>query len=191
MAVHKPQLRGAKVSKKIFSVTVAELARVGLERLTIPEVARRAGVNKTSIYRRWPTKEALVKAALGESMEHVRELEDTGTLEGDLHGLIRRVADFIESPRGGAMVRLAFVDSGSRSLRRHAAQAWSDAPGAGPFEILARAVSRGELGPKTDFETLLFTMAGAILHRRFVEQAECDDEWIARVTRLMLRGVAR
>lgn len=186
------QPRGEAVVRKIFDVTVAELARVGFARLSVPEVARRAAVNKTSIYRRWPTKESLVKAALSQSMEHAFEpLEDTGSLEGDLRGLIRRVAAFIESPRGSAVVRLAFVEGGDRTLRRHAAQAWSDAPGAGPVDVVMRAVSRGELSPKADVELLLFTVAGAILHRRFVEQAECDDAWAARVARLVLRGVSR
>lgn len=184
----RPQPRGEQVVKKIYGVTIAELARLGLARLSVPEVARLAGVNKTSVYRRWPTKEALVKAALSQSMEHARALEDTGSFETDLAALIRRVVAFVDSPRGSAVVRTTFLGS-DRALRRHADQAWADAAGAGPEAVVSRAIERGELSPRADVSTLLFTVAGAILHRRFVEQALCDDAWVARVTSLVLHGV--
>jgi AcrR family transcriptional regulator len=47
-----------------LDAVIEELAAASYERLSIPDVAERAGVNKTSVYRRWPTRSDLVRAAL-------------------------------------------------------------------------------------------------------------------------------
>lgn len=175
--------------RRIFDVTLAELSVSGLAGLSVPEVARKAGVNKTSVYRRWPTKEALVKAALDSSMEHARDVPDAGSLEGDLGELIGRVVDFLGSPRGGAVLRTLFVDGDDRSLRALATSAWGEAAGEAPQVIVQRAIERGELAPTADVELLLFSAAGAVLHRLFVERGPADAAWTKRLISLLLEGV--
>ena len=54
--------RSARVVQEVLTATAEELGRSGYAALRIEDVAERAGVNKTTIYRRWPTKAALVKA---------------------------------------------------------------------------------------------------------------------------------
>jgi AcrR family transcriptional regulator len=189
MAQHHKQPRGDLVVRRVFEVTIAELARVGLGQLSVPEIARLAGVNKTSIYRRWPTKDALVTAALDASMEHARDVPDTGSFRGDLSALLARVVEFVRSPRGGALLRTVFLDGDDGSLRAVAATAWADAAGTSPMELVARAIARGELAPTTDVELLLFTAAGAVLHRVFVERAPADAAWVERLLDLLLGGV--
>ncbi len=183
------QPRGEPVIRRIFDVTIAELARVGLGQFSVPEVARKAGVNKTSVYRRWPTKEALVKAALDSSMEHARDVPDTGSFRGDLSALVGRVVEFVESPRGGALLRTLFVDGQSRALRTLSTSAWAEAAGDSPAVIITRAIKRGELKPTADVELMLFTAAGAVIHRLFVERAEADEAWVDRLLALLLGGV--
>ena len=73
-----------------------ELARDGFERLSVPAVAEAAGLNKTSVYRRWPTKADLVRAALTSSMGHDAPTVDTGTLRGDLLALFHEQGDRTE-----------------------------------------------------------------------------------------------
>ncbi|MEK8169615.1 TetR/AcrR family transcriptional regulator [Streptomyces sp. M19] len=63
-------------------------------------VARRAGVGKSALYRRWSSKRAMVLAVTTElSLELVADLPDTGTLRGDLLGVLRAVADWLTHPR--------------------------------------------------------------------------------------------
>jgi AcrR family transcriptional regulator len=183
------QPRGEVVVRRIFSVTLEQLARVGLGRLSVPEVARLAGVNKTSVYRRWPTRDALVAAALDASMEHARDVPDTGSLAGDLAVLIGRVVEFVESPRGGALLRTLFADQHDAGLQALARSAWQQAAGESPLAIGARAVARGELSPSADFELFMFAAAGAVLHRLFVERAAADEAWVERLLALLLPGV--
>ncbi len=180
------QHRGEPFTRRIFDVTLEELARVGLGQLSVPEIARLAGANKTSVYRRWPTKEALVTAAIDSSMEHARDVPDTGSFRGDLALLISRVVDFIESPRGGALLRTLFLDGNDSALRSRSAAAWANAAGDSPAVIITRAIERGELQPTADVEMILFTAAGAVLHRLFVERARADEAWVERLVSLLL-----
>ena len=75
-----PRRRGAPVVEQVLDLALEELARVGYHRLSVPAVAARAGLNKTSVYRRWPTKGALVGAALAGALGHDAPLPDTGAL---------------------------------------------------------------------------------------------------------------
>ena len=183
-----PRRRGAPVVRRVLDVTLKELARAGLERLSVPAVARKAGVNKTSVYRRWPTKQALVRAALELSMQHVREVPDTGCLVDDLSELAKVVAAFITSPRGTGVLRIVFADGQSARAKALAQSMWQDAGGALPRVIIERAIARGELPPEADVELLLFTLAGALLHRVFVERGEVDAHYLERLLRLLTLG---
>lgn len=64
----------------ILEHTLADLSRAGLDGLSIDRIARAAAVNKTTIYRRWPTRDALVAAALGRILiDRSLIVPDTGT----------------------------------------------------------------------------------------------------------------
>lgn len=175
--------------RRVLQLALEELARVGVDRLSIPELAEKAGVNKTSIYRRWPTREALVKAALAQPMEHVREVVDTGSLVGDLLVLARETGRFTKSPRGLAAVRAALA-SGNGARSRALAAELTSLQGTLLREPIARAVRRGELASDADTELLLFTLAGALLHRTFIERRDVDEAWLERLVRLVVFGAA-
>src|SRR5438105_12835542 len=88
--------RSARVVASILAATVAELARSGYASFRIDEVAARAGVNKTTIYRRWPTKAELVRAALMAS-DDPGPPPSTGAVRSDLLALLRATIARIES----------------------------------------------------------------------------------------------
>ncbi len=100
--------RGAHVVRRTLDATLDELARVGYASLRIEDVADRAGVNKTTIYRRWPTKDTLVRDALlslAESFDGF-VVPDSGSLRGDITVIIKRQLAFARSPKGRAIVRV-------------------------------------------------------------------------------------
>lgn len=74
--------RGEPIVDSILEHALVELSREGLDGLSIDRIARAAAVNKTTIYRRWPTREALVAAALGRILiDRSLKSPDTGSLE--------------------------------------------------------------------------------------------------------------
>ncbi len=183
--------RGKAFVQAVLDATLVSLAEVGFERLSIPEIADLAGVNKTSVYRRWPNKAELVQAALQTATGHTDKAPDTGGLRGDLVELARTTAAFIQSRVGKAVVRIMLSEADNPQLRALAQAAYS-APGQnGPWVVLKRAMERGELGNSSaDPSLVLFTIAGAIMHRVFVEQRDVPDAFIEQVVDLVLLGAA-
>jgi AcrR family transcriptional regulator len=84
-------LRG-DITEAIQDALVQELARVGSGRLSIEAVARRAGVGKTAVYRRWASKLDMVLDVVGSVAGAGLPIPDTGSLDGDLEVLVRFVA---------------------------------------------------------------------------------------------------
>lgn len=182
--------RGPAVVRRVLQVTLEELGRVGLARLSLPRVAELSGINKTSLYRRWPTKQALVAAALKLSVPSERDLPDHGSLEMDLVDLARGLAAFIASPAGMGVIRTVFAEGDTRETRRLANSMWSTPTRMGPRLVLERAIERGELRPDADLEMLLHTIGGAVLHRVFVERRSADARWARRLIRLLVEGAS-
>lgn len=175
--------------RRVFDVTLRRLAEVGYEALSVPEIARLAGLNKTSVYRRWPTKADLVRAALEASTANAQLAPDTGSLAGDLLALGEAVAGFVSSPQGLGVLRT--LASGPGEAHELAASMYRAAELQAPRTIARRAVKRRELAPGADLELALFTLAGAMLHRVLVERAPITPPWLERLVDLVLHGVLR
>jgi AcrR family transcriptional regulator len=183
-----PQARGDAFVQVVLEVSLARLAEVGFERFSIPEVAALAGANKTSVYRRWPTKTELVRDALKAGMGHADQPPDTGALRGDLLGLAQSVATFMEGAQGTAILRILLTQPSHPQLRQLAMEAYGEIGRHGPWVVLSRAVQRGELRPNVDHSLVLFTVAGALLHRVFVEQGSATPAFLEQVVDLVLKG---
>ena len=184
----EPRPRGAAVVREVFAVTLRRLGDVGFARLSVPEVAELAGVNKTSVYRRWPTKSDLVREALRASMAHAGPTPDTGSVQADLVVLARRAAAFVESPRGMSVMRMLFAEGANPDVRELAGAMLRETATDAPRAVIARATARGELAPDVDAALVLSTIAGALMHRVFVEQARLSNTYLDRLIGLLLHG---
>jgi AcrR family transcriptional regulator len=182
------QARGEAFVRPVLDITLSELAEQGYERLSIPRIAQLAGVNKTSIYRRWPSKLELVQEAVHSAMGHTEVVPDTGSLRGDLLALAQATAAFMHSRVGQAVVRMV-LSQAHPELRRLAGAAYAQAGQQGPWQVLQRATARGELAAGTDPSLMLFTLAGGLIHRVFVEQRQADASFVQQLVDLLLKAV--
>lgn len=173
-----------------MSATLDELAQHGLEGMNIPRIAEVAEVNKTTIYRRWPTREALVAAALEASLHEIAgELIDTGSLRGDLGRLLGAIAARLDSPTGRALARAALSEHATAvvsSLARDPVAREQQSV----RELIARAIQRGEWDPKHEPEAVLAMIAGGVMHRVLMERQPATTEWIDTIAHVVARGVA-
>lgn len=146
--------RGETVVRRTLDAARDELARVGYASLRIDDVATRAKVNKTTIYRRWPTKESLVRAALLALAERTGglALPDTGSLRGDLTELVERQLRFARSPQGSAIIRVLGEDPSAELVA--ITQSLRSERDAITRTILERARARGSL--RANVDTVMF-----------------------------------
>jgi AcrR family transcriptional regulator len=177
----RPGGRSARVRETVLSATLEALADRGFANLSIDDVARRAGVHKTTVYRRWKTREALVLDALLERSADQVVVPDTGTLAGDLEALLTAVAANITS-RVGRAILLTLSAEGARSteLDRLRREFWRTR-----FELTAvivdRAVERGELAPATDSKRVIELAIAPLYLRALVTGDPIDAAFVRTI----------
>jgi AcrR family transcriptional regulator len=110
-----PRTRAERVVRDVLEATIEELGRTGFAALSVEDVAKRAGVNKTTVYRRWPTKSQLVEAAFRRMGQDI-SVPDTGSLRGDLRALVKAKLEVTRTPRGKALMRGLRAEALSRDL---------------------------------------------------------------------------
>jgi AcrR family transcriptional regulator len=164
----------------VLGATVEVLAGEGYEHLSVESVAARAGVHKTTVYRRWPTKADLVADAVRERAQQLVPVPDTGTLAGDLRALARSIAGNIGSDVGTRMARTliaaAVVSDEIAATQR---EFWAERfalTGA----IVERAIARGELPPRTDARFVLETLIGPLYVRLLLTGEPIDAKFADR-----------
>jgi AcrR family transcriptional regulator len=169
----------------VLLAAVEELARTGFSGLSMEAVADRAKVNKTTVYRRWPTRNALVRAAIVESTQRVFEHTDTGTIRGDLIEMLHGVRGTLDSPLGrGVAVALMADDPRIRQLARLTRKEGANAS----FAVLERGVSRGELPTSINRQLILDLLFGPLEQKLVIEGESVDDAWCETLVDFVLAG---
>lgn len=160
----RPGGRTARNRAAIFAATLAELAAVGYANLSLDALAARAGVHKTTIYRRWRTRAELVAAAFMDAAEQRLEVADTGNIDRDARRLARSVAETLAQPVVAAAIR-ATLSLESPAIRNQITRTfWSSRRGAvGP--LIERAIARGQLPQDTDPAAVIEAIAAPLYFR--------------------------
>jgi AcrR family transcriptional regulator len=189
--MRRPGGRTARVREAAIAATLAELAEVGYSALSLESVAKRAGVGKTTLYRRWGTREDLVlEAMLERAGEHI-SVPDTGSLREDLLELARTAAANAATPEVAAMARA--VAAGSPHDPRLAAanrRFWEERL-ALDAAIVERAIERGEVASGTDAVRVIESVLGPIHLRLLLTGEPVDRDFLEGVVDTVVDGVAR
>ncbi|MDI3287174.1 TetR/AcrR family transcriptional regulator [Polyangium sp. 15x6] len=178
--------RAERVVAAVLSATHEELGRVGYGALRIEDVAARSGVNKTTIYRRWPTKAELVAASLRAAHDEEEQL-DTGTLRGDLLTVVMRTVRTCQTPTGRGIVRMMQmeradpeVEALSRILRDRRRQRNT--------ALLERGIARGELPADVHMELILDLIFGGIYSRLIQRGEDVSEDYAVAAIDTVLAG---
>lgn len=188
--------RSATADAAILAATRDALVELGWSKLTLGDVAGRAGVAKTTLYRRWAGKNELVVDAVAELFDELR-LPDRGSLAADVEGVVLQFAAILARPeaRSGLMAVVA-ESTRDEALRDRIRASIVDRQKRLVLEGRSRAQARGELPPESDPEEtartvdLIFdVVAGAVVHRTLVSAEPADEEWVRGFTRVLLLGL--
>ncbi|GGO92806.1 TetR/AcrR family transcriptional regulator [Wenjunlia tyrosinilytica] len=187
--------RSAEADRAILDATRAALVELGWGKLSMGDVAARAGVAKTTLYRRWPSKNELVVDAVAALLDEI-QLPDLGSLRADVEGVVQQFAALLDRPETKTAL-MAVVAESTRDpeLRRRIRETIVEPQKRLVVRGRARAQERGELPPDTSdpgaaIDLIFDVIAGAVVHRTLVSGEPVDGDWAGRFTALLLDGLA-
>jgi AcrR family transcriptional regulator len=183
--------RNAHHDEAILDATLTILREQGYGGLTIDGVAARAGVGRPTIYRRWPSKPALVVAALVQSVHIAVPEVDTGSLRDDLVAVQRRQIRLMNLPENrrvtaGLVADLANDPELADSYVHDYLMPRRDAF----FRVLERGVARGELRSDADFAFIYDLLMGPLFMRAVVWGARLSNDAAEHTTDVILASFA-
>lgn len=189
--------RSAAADTAILAATREALVELGWSKLTLGDVATRAKVAKTTLYRRWAGKNELVVDAVAELFGEL-ELPDRGSLAADIEGVVLQFAAILARPEAKSGLMAAIAESTRDDALRERIRASIVEPQKGlVLEGRARAQARGELPPEADpveaartVDLIFDVVAGAVVHRTLVSAEPADEEWVRGFTRVLLHGLS-
>jgi AcrR family transcriptional regulator len=168
-----------------MAATIDELAASGYGALTLDAVAKRAAVTRSTVYRRWPSKSALVKAAILSVADAFSQRPDTGSVRADLLELMdaRRGSKETRARRAIAVALVtppcdAELSSTLRALRRRAS--------APLIHILRRAVEREELPRDVDLELIWAPIFAVLSNELLLDRPRSPRFWEGLIDTLLL-----
>ena len=184
----RPRREGA--DQQILEVTLAVLEEKGYSDLTVDEVAERTKVAKTTIYRRWPSKTALVAAAAATFYAAAAEPRDTGRLRDDLVALVED-SRALMTGRPGRVLQIVLRESAEHAELREQVQSVLWLRRKRYHQVLARALARGELRPDVDVDLVADLLLGPLWIRTFISPSAAPPELVGDIVDAVLAGVAR
>jgi AcrR family transcriptional regulator len=177
--------------ERVLTTTLDLLTEAGLDELTIDDISRRSGVAKTTIYRHWPNRSALVIDACSRMTDGEQAPPDTGSLEGDVRAILTNIAELLGTARWSSIVPSivdvaehdpAFADIHGRIQRGHAA----------PLRAaLDRAAHRGEIPSTADRDAIPAALLGPLFYRRWFSREPIDTKFLEMIIRSTVDGLRR
>lgn len=171
----------------ILRAAVEELADVGFGRVTIESIAARAGVGKSTIYRHWPDRLALIADAF--ETFHEQMVPDLGHLPARdaIALLLRHVAEVVTDSTFSRCIP-ALIEGAERDVRvREFHHRYSAERRQAIIDLVARGIEDGEISGETDPELATTTLLGAIFYRRLMTNQPFRPDEAGQLVGLVLR----
>jgi AcrR family transcriptional regulator len=175
------------VEEAVFEAALGLLATRDYREITMETLAGRAGVSRTTIYRRWPSKAAVVAAAVSSLYLDRVEVPDTGALSEDLVALLSETYRVMADGDGRVLEQLV-RQSGQNPELVHVVSSILYARRRLYATMLNRAIAREELSPEVDQELLLDLLLGPLWFRLLVSGAPITPAEARSVVQLVLDG---
>ncbi|TAM62750.1 TetR/AcrR family transcriptional regulator [Mycobacterium sp.] len=180
----RPRRLDRSLDAAILDATLAGVAEVGYDRLSMDDVASRAGVGKAAIYRRWPSKAVVVADAIAHWRRRLGPVEppDTGSLRGDVEAVVAATPDLDDAD--SQMIRVVVGVATAAMHNPVLAAALDDLVLSTPRQVvrtmLDRAVTRGEIPAGRDLSLIPDALLGLNV-LRVITGRPVDRVYVRRV----------
>ncbi|TCC11005.1 TetR/AcrR family transcriptional regulator [Kribbella soli] len=187
----RPRVEGGR-EEEILDATVAVVAELGYDRLTMDAVATAAKASKATLYRRWSTKAELVVDAISRAKGcPMPEDVDTGSLRGDLISMSCGDGGFTDEMPMSVIAGLITALHRDADLQKAFRERFLAPRLELTRKVFERAVERGEIGADVDVDLLSTTLPAVIVHHAYVLGIEPTDDLILRVIDNVILPAAR
>jgi AcrR family transcriptional regulator len=160
----------------------------GFAELSIEAIAADANVGKTTVYRWWPTKAALVADAFAASADNELRFPDTGSVYNDIRLQMRGLIRIFRSQRGKIVAALLAGGQSDPELLEAYRDRFLWPRRRQAYQTLQRGVDRGELPTGCDFDLILDSLYGPILMRFLIRHVKLEESFADEVCGLVLPG---
>ena len=173
----------------VLAETYRQLARTGLAGFSIDEIARSSGVSKTTIYRHWPSRSALLIDACSR-LGNVPEAPDTGNVASDAKAYLAGLARQLHAANWSSLYP-SIIDAAERDAEINALQAVLHRTFMAPVEqLIERAKGRGELAPDRETRDLVAMLVAPLFYRRWFSKEAIDERFIEVIVQSALSRAA-
>jgi AcrR family transcriptional regulator len=163
------------VAEAVLAAAVAELSSRDYGDISVESIAARAGVHKTTVYRRWGSKAEIISQALAGAAVAGIPVPDTGTVAEDLRALARAVQRVLSAPGGAAITRSLVVGGlSSPEIAEVMSRFWAGRLAA-ISQIVDRATGRGELPAGTDAAAIMHAVAAPLYYELLVTRVPVTE----------------
>ena len=171
--------RSARVRQDVLTHALFELIEQGYMSFNIAQIAKRAAVHETTIYRRWPTREALMMDAISEFANNQLQPSNSGSLAQDLRHNLGLIANLLQSQIGKTLIMLAFNPGLSPELRQMTLTLWQERLQIGQ-KIFGYAIQRGEWPAQYNQHLVFNEVIGPLLTHYFLLQQPITDDLLTQ-----------
>ncbi len=172
----EPRRRGAARTDELLKVTLELATQAGYAGLNIEAVARRAGVGKHTIYRRWPSMAALLLDALSFVWTTDLDYHDTGDVRADLREQFLRSAPALATPPIGPVYRAVIAEAqGDETLRATLHERFLRTVEERTLARITRAQEAGQLVGGVDLTFPAEVLCGTLYYRHLLSTRAVDE----------------
>lgn len=175
----RPGGRTADVTRRIHEAVLELLVEGGIDACTFQNVASRAGIERSTLYRRNPDRWATIIDAIIDFAQRETAAPDTGSFRGDLSAALHNLAKVLNGPLGPALITVAAAIQGGAAPGEGERFWASRIERLGP--MFEGAVERGELAADAEPEEIFSMAAGPIYFRRLVASKPISNDWVEKV----------
>ncbi|WP_435280291.1 TetR/AcrR family transcriptional regulator [Streptomyces koelreuteriae] len=170
----RPGGRTARVREAVLRAAEDALTEQGFTGLDLADVARRAGVGKTTVYRRWATVTGLVADLLLDMAEQSAPRTETGSLLGDLTANARLVQRTLTDPRQGSLFKALIAAATGDPRTAAALRRFYDIRVREWAPCVRQAVDRGEVPEGTDTHEVIRAVSAPLYYHLLISGARLD-----------------
>lgn len=187
----EPRRRGTARTDDLLRVTRDLAAEVGYAGLNIEAVARRAGVGKHTIYRRWPTKAALLLEAFSRVWTTGLDYRDTGDVRADLREQFLRSAPALSAPPIGPVYRALIAEAQSDpALRATLHERFLSTVEKRTLDRITHAQHTGELTADVNLEFAAEVLCGTLYYRSLLSTRPIDEHAVDNLLDMFMAAYA-